>query len=301
MHRCGHYHVGMGTALVTGATSGIGEEFCWQLAAARHDLVIVARTQERLEELATRLRQIAAVRVEVLPADLSNPEDVARVARRLSQPGGAAVPDADRRFAGDIPVHEEGGAPLEADRGPASALATPAPIGLLVNNAGFGLGRAFLEDDLAAEQRALDVMVRAVMVLSHAGARAMRARGHGAILNVGSVAADTGMGTYSAHKAWVRAFTEGLSEGLRGTGVTATVVSPGLTRTHFHEAAGMELSSTPGWIWATPDRVVSAALQAVRRGRTQVTPTPLYAVTSTLTRLAPRSLVRAIVRRVPHT
>lgn len=264
----------MGTALVTGATSGLGEEFCWQLAAARHDLVIVARTRDRLEELATRLRQIAGVRVEVLPADLSDPTDVARVAQRLSEPvTGGAAPSTDG----------------------------PAPIGLLVNNAGFGLGRPFLGDDLAAEQQALDVMVGAVMVLSHAAARAMVSRGRGAVLNVGSVAADTGMGTYSAHKAWVRTFTEGLHEELRGTGVTATLVSPGLTRTHFHEAAGLDVSATPGWAWATPEQVVSAALDAVRRGRTLVTPTPLYKVTATVTRLAPRSVVRAVVRRIPHT
>ena len=264
----------MGTALVTGATSGLGEEFCWQLAAARHDLVVVARTKDRLEELATRLRQIAGVGVEVLPADLSDATDVARVAQRLS---GPASP---------------GGLP------PAGG---PAPIGLLVNNAGFSLGRPFLADDLASEQKALDVMVRAVMVLSHAAARSMVARGRGAVLNVGSVAADTGMGTYSAHKAWVRTFTEGLSEELRGSGVTATVVSPGLTHTHFHEAAGLDVSATPGWAWATPEQVVSAALDAVRHGRTLVTPTPLYKVTTAVTRLAPRCVVRAVVRRIPHT
>lgn len=261
-----HYDDPMGTALVTGATSGLGEEFCWQLAAAGHDLVVVARTQERLEELATRLHQIAGIGVEVLRADLSDPADVALVARRLSEPG-----DSD------------------------------APVGLLVNNAGYGLGRPFLEDDLDAELGALDVMVRAVMVLSHAAARSMVARGRGAVLNVGSVAADTGMGTYSAHKAWVRTFTEGLSEELRGSGVTATLVSPGLTHTHFHEAAGLDVSATPGWVWSTPEQVVTGALDAVRHGRVLVTPTPLYKVTSVVTRLAPRAAVRAVVRRIPHS
>ncbi|MGO3796204.1 MAG: SDR family NAD(P)-dependent oxidoreductase [Pauljensenia sp.] len=280
----------MGTALVTGATSGLGEEFCWQLAAARHDLVIVARTKDRLEQLATRLRQIAGVHVEVLPADLSDPTDVARVAQRLSEPGPRHADPSEGTAA------ESGVSAIHA--GSDSA---PAPIGLLVNNAGYGLGRPFLEDDLASEQRALDVMVGAVMVLSHAAARAMVSRGRGAVLNVGSVAADTGMGTYSAHKAWVRTFTEGLHEELRGTGVTATLVSPGLTRTHFHEAAGLDVSATPGWVWSTPEQVVSAALDAVRHGRALVTPTPLYKVTSAVTRLAPRSAVRAIVRRIPHT
>lgn len=271
----------MGTALVTGATSGIGEEFCWQLAAAHHDLVVVARTVDRLEPLAERLRQVAGIHVEVLPADLADPADVERVARRLGEgglrDGGRTTPPS---------THEDP--------------AAPAPIGLLVNNAGFGLGVPFLDDDLAHEERALDVMVRTVMVLSHAAGRAMVARGRGAILNVSSVAADTGMGTYSAHKAWVRAFTEGLAEELRGSGVTATAVSPGLTHTRFHEAASVDVSAAPAWIWSTPEQVVTAALDAVRSGRVLVTPTPLYKVTAELTRLAPRGLVRSVVRHLPH-
>lgn len=258
----------MGTALVTGATSGLGEEFCWQLAAARHDLVLVARRKRRLEDLAERLRQVAGVRAEVLAADLASADGLGRVARRL-----------------------------DVQHGDGSGLA---PVGLLVNNAGFGLGVPFLEGPLDKEQAALDVMVRAVMVLSHHAGRAMAARGRGAILNVGSVAADTGMGTYSAHKAWVRAFTEGLSVELTGTGVTATAVSPGPTRTHFHEVAGVDVSTLPRWMWSTPEQVVNEALAAVRRGQVLVTPTPLYKLASTAARLAPRWVVRSVVRSLPH-
>ncbi len=265
----------MGTALVTGASSGLGEEFCWQLAAAGHDLVLVARRADALRALADRLHWVAGARTEVLPADLSQREDVERVARRLD-------------------VQPSDGSGLR-------------PVGLLVNNAGFGLGAPFLEDTVAREEEALDVMVRAVMVLSHRAGRAMLGRGRGAILNVGSIAADTGMGTYSAHKAWVRAFTEGLASELsrerRRTGarVTATVVAPGLTHTHFHEASGQDVTAAPEWIWSTPEQVVDAALEAVRHGRVLVTPTARYQAAGAAARLAPRWVVRGIVQRLPHT
>ena len=190
----------MGIALVTGATSGIGEEFCWQLAAAHHDLVLVARREEKLRKLAEDLRQIAGVKAEVIVADLGVAGDVDRVAQRL--------------------------------------LDEQSPVGLLVNNAGFALGCSFIDNTIEAEENALDVMVRAPMVLSYAALNAMRARGRGAIINVSSVASETGAGTYSAHKAWIRAFSEGLSEELRGSGVTVTAVCPG----PVHSRAGCERS-----------------------------------------------------------
>ena len=253
---------------MTGASAGLGEEFCWQLASAHHDLVIVARSQDKLDELARQLRMIAGVDVEVLAADLADPEDLERVAQRVGVRAGDG-----------------------------SGLA---PIGLLVNNAGFGAGETFLADSIERELMALDVMVRAVLVLSHRAARVMVERGRGAVLNVASVAADTGMGTYSAHKAWVKAFTEGLAVELAGTGVTATAVSPGLTHTNFHQAAGVDLSDTPEWVWISADRVVTEALDAVRRGQVLVTPTLKYKVSAALTRLAPRSAVRWVASKVPH-
>lgn len=251
----------MGTALVTGATSGLGLEFAWQLATARHDLVLVARDAERLERLAVQLRAAAGVEVEVLPADLSVRADVERVAERLR--------DGDR------------------------------PVGLLVNNAGFGLGVPFLESDVADQERSLEVMVRAVLVLSHAAGGAMVERGRGAILNVSSVASLLAGGTYSAHKAWVRSFTEGLAAELRGTGVTATVVCPGLVRTEFHERAGIDLDTAPEALWLRPERVVSEALAAVRRGSVINTPSTRYRVVAGTIRTLPRSAVRAFERTRP--
>ncbi len=261
----------MGTALVTGATAGLGLEFAWQLATARHDLVLVARDEPRLEEVAASLRAAAGVRVEVLRADLSVPDDVERVAQRL-------------RVTGQEPGGEAGQEPGGARR----------PVGLLVNNAGFATSQHFVDGDLDVELRALDVMVRAVLVLSRAAAGQMVARGRGAILNVGSVAALTAGGTYAAHKAWVRTFTESLAAELKGTGVTATVVAPGFTHTEFHARAAADMSGLPEVAWLQAPRVVAEALADVRRGVVLSTPSLRYKAASALLRAAPRAAVRAM-------
>ncbi|ANC31625.1 SDR family NAD(P)-dependent oxidoreductase [Isoptericola dokdonensis] len=252
----------MGTALVTGATAGLGLEFAWQLATARHDLVLVARDAARLEQVAAQVRAAAGVRVEVLPADLSVPDDVARVAARLAVTG--AGPDDAR------------------------------PVGLLVNNAGFATAQHFVDGDLEVELRAVDVMVRAVVELSHAAVTQMTARGRGAVLNVASVAALTAGGTYAAAKAYVRSFTEGLAVELAGTGVTATVLCPGFTRTEFHDRAGLSMSSVPDAGWLDAPFVVAAALADVRRGIVISTPSARYKAASAVLRVLPRSVVRAI-------
>ncbi|MCV2395363.1 SDR family NAD(P)-dependent oxidoreductase [Actinotalea sp. M2MS4P-6] len=246
----------MGTALVTGASAGLGLEFAWQLATARHDVVLVARDVERLERLAGQLRAAAGVRAEVLPADLADRDQVERVAERLRQAEN--------------------------------------PVGLLVNNAGFSTGDTFVGSDLTAQERGLDVMVRAVLVLSHAAAGSMIERGRGAILNVSSIAALTAFGPYSAHKAWVKVFTEGLATELRGTGVTATALCPGLVHTEFHERAGVDRSRFPDVAWLNADAVVAAALADVRRGVVVSTPSLRYGVVSEVARLLPRSAIRKL-------
>lgn len=248
----------MGTALVTGASAGLGLEFAWQLATARHDVVLVARNEERLNRLADQLRAAAGVRAEVLVADLSDRADMERVAERLRS---------DEK-----------------------------PVGLLVNNAGLGLNQRFLEGDLAREEEALEVMVRAVLVLSHAAAGAMVERGRGAVLNVASVAALLASGTYSAHKAWVRSFTEGLAVELRGTGVTATALCPGFVHTEFHERGRIDVSAYPEIAWLNAEDVVSTALADVRRGAVISTPSLRYQLLSGVARLSPRSAIRAVGR-----
>lgn len=248
----------MGTALVTGASAGLGLEFAWQLATARHDLVLVARDEERLQRLAAQLEAAAGVRAEVLAADLADREQLERVAERLRQP--------------------------------------ERPVGLLVNNAGLGLNQRFVGGDLAQEEAALDVMVRAVLVLSHAAAGPMTERGRGAILNVASVAALLASGTYSAHKAWVRSFTEGLAVELKGTGVTATALCPGFVHTEFHERGRIDVSAYPEVAWLNAEDVVATALADVRRGAVISTPSLRYRTLSAVARLAPRSAVRAVGR-----
>ena len=261
----------MGTALVTGATSGIGEEVCWQLAAAGHDVVLVARREDALRALAASLTNVAGVNAEYIAADLSTEDGCARVAARLDVGGPADAQKPDLR-----------------------------PVDLLVNNAGFGLGSPFLDNSLEREINGLNVMVRAVMTLSHHAGISMRSRGRGAILNVGSVASRTGAGTYSAHKAWVVAFTEGLAAELKGSGITATVVCPGPVDTPFFERAGVDMRATPSWLMASPDQVVTAALDAVRVGRVQVTPTVPYKVAMGAMKLAPRWVTARAMRSVPH-
>lgn len=246
----------MGTALITGASAGLGLEFAWQLATARHDVVLVARDAERLERLAGQLHAAAGVRAEVLPADLTDRAQVERVADRLR--------DRDR------------------------------PVGLLVNNAGIGLKGSFLRNDVAREEAALDLMVRTVLVLSHAAANEMVPRGRGAILNVSSMAGLLASGPYSAHKAWVRTFTEGLAVELQGTGVTATVLQPGFVHTEFHERGDIDTSALPDVAWLNSDTVVAAALADVRRGVVISTPSLRYRLAAGVVRAMPRSAVRAL-------
>jgi short-subunit dehydrogenase len=246
----------MATALITGASAGLGLEFAWQLASARHDLVLVARNRERLEGIAQQIESVAGVHVEVLPADLSQRDQVEVVAKRLRSQDN--------------------------------------PVGLLVNNAGYAVHKRFLASDIGEQEKLLAVMVNSVMVLSQAAAQQMIERGRGAILNVSSVAALTASGTYSAHKAWVRSFTEGLAVELNGTGVTATALCPGFVHTEFHERAGIDYSGFPEIAWLNADQVVATALQDVRRGAVISTPSLRYQLASGLLRTLPRAAVRAL-------
>lgn len=245
----------MPTALVTGATSGIGLAFARRLAEDGRDLVLVARDEARLADVAGELAAQHGVATEVLPADLADRQQLQRVADRLTDDGR--------------------------------------PVDLLVNNAGFGLNASFARSAVADQERLLDVLCRAVLVLTHAAVPGMRARGHGAVVNVSSIAGFTAMGTYSAAKAWVTTFTEAVAVELTGTGVTATALCPGFVRTEMHERSGQDMSAFPDAAWLDADDLVAACLRDVRRGKVISVPSLRYATLSTLLRAAPRPLVRA--------
>jgi short-subunit dehydrogenase len=237
------------TALVTGATSGIGNVFARRFAAEGYGLVLVSRDVDRLNAVAVALRERHGVDVEVLPADLSDREQVERVAYRLRD--GAR------------------------------------PIDFLVNNAGFTTQKPFPTGDLPEEERMLDVLIRAVLVLTASAVPGMVARGRGNIVTVSSVAGFLPTGTYSAAKSWATSFTVSLANKLAGTGVIATAMCPGLVRTEFHRRAKMDMSAFPGWLWLSADDVVDACLSDIRRGRTISIPSFRYKLIAFLFRHMP--------------
>ena len=241
------------TALVTGATAGIGHRFAEHLARRGHPLVLVARDRGRLDTVAAALRQAYSVDVEVLPADLADRAQLARVEERVA--------DRDR------------------------------PVDLLVNNAGFGLKKRFLDNDVAAEHEMLDVLVTAVTRLSHAALGVMTERGRGGIINVSSVAAFLPRGTYSAAKAWVNRFSEWAAAEYRPRGITVMVLCPGFTRTEFHQRMGVRRGTGP--LWLDADFLVERALADFDRGRTMSVPGRQYRAIVALSRFVP---VRAMQR-----
>ena len=246
-------------ALITGPTSGLGAGFARRYAADGYDLVLVARDAQRLDRLAAELHDEAGAGVEVIVADLSQAADRSKVADRLS-----------------------------------------AGVRVLVNNAGFGTSGEFWTADYAVLQSQLDVNVTAVMQLTHAALPPMLGAGRGTVINVASVAGLLpGRGsTYSASKAWVVAFTEGLSNGLEGTGVGVHALCPGFVHTEFHARAGIEMSGTPSILWLEVDDVVRETMADVAKGKVVIVPGLQYKVLTTGGRMVPRSLVRAMTKVV---
>ncbi|MFI5754235.1 SDR family NAD(P)-dependent oxidoreductase [Streptomyces sp. NPDC051569] len=249
----------MTTALITGATAGIGAAFARRLAADGHNLVLVARDTERLQDQATELHDRHGIEAEVLTADLSTDSGIESVERRLS----------DRRQ----------------------------PVDLLVNNAGFGNKGRFLDVPMSDELTMLKVHCEAVLRLTSAAVTGMTARGRGGVVNVASVAAFLPRGTYGASKAWVVQFTQGAARDLTGTGVRLMALCPGFVRTEFHERAGMGTDNIPGWMWLDADKLVTAALADLARGKSVSVPDPRYKALMGAVKLAPRGLLGGITSK----
>ena len=246
----------MSTALVTGATAGSGEAFTRLLASKGYNLVLVARDKKRLQERANSLSKKYSVEVEVLPADLSVPAQLARVEKRLSNP--------------------------------------KKPIEVLINNAGFGIKDSFLASNLADEIQLMDVLAKAPMQLMHAVLPQMLSRDSGTIINVSSVASFIAGGTYSAAKSYLTVHTESLHTELSKTKINISALCPGFTHTEFHQRGNMKMSGLPNFMWLEADRVVADSWRAALAGRAICIPGWQYKTLSTIARFGPRPLVRKL-------
>lgn len=246
-------------ALVTGASRGIGHAFALELARHGTDLVVVARDTEALQALADELHGRHGVDVEVLPADLTDRDALARVEARLR--------DLQR------------------------------PVDLLVNNAGTGSAGPFTDQDVEALTELLHVHVRATVRLTHAVLGPLVAAGRGGVINVASVTAFQPVpytATYAAAKAFLRSFTQAVHEEVRGEGVRVLALCPGFTRTAIVADAGADESAIPGPLWSTPQEVVEAALNGLRRRRAVVVPGVANAAAAAASTRGPRVLARRV-------
>lgn len=244
------------TALVTGATAGIGASFARFLASKGYDLVLVARDEARLRESAQVLKAEFGVTSEILRADLANTQELKLVEDRIKSATN--------------------------------------PIDVLINNAGFGIKESFLLSDGDAEQQLLDVLVKTPMRLMHAVLPVMKSRNTGTIINVSSVAAWIAGGTYSAAKSYLTVLSESLHTELSGTNVKILALCPGFTRTEFHQRGRMRMNSLPNFMWLDADRVVAKAWDDAIKDRAVSVPGWQYAILSSVTRFGPRPLVRKL-------
>ena len=245
-----------GTALVTGPTAGIGHSFAVQLAPAATTWCSWPATSSGSRRSPPSSARRTACRSRCCPPTSATASQLARVEARL----------ADRER----------------------------PVELLVNNAGFGLKGRFLDNaGRRREQAMLDVLVTAVLRLTHAALGPMAERGHGGVINVSSVAAFLPRGTYSAAKAWVNSFSEWAAHEYAPRGVRVMALCPGFTRTEFHERMGVRADSAPGFLWLDVDDLVTAALHDFDRGRVLSVPSARYKAITTMARVVPtRVLLR---------
>jgi hypothetical protein len=242
------------TALITGASAGIGAAYAKQLAAKGSDLVLVARDVTRLQALAAELKAKYSVQVEVLQADLADRAQLDKVCVRVAQND----------------------------------------IDLVVNNAGFGIKQSFVGGTIEAEQYLLDVLVTAVMRITHAAMPGLIERNCGGVINVSSIAGWMSSGTYSSAKAWVTSFSEALATRHNDSKVHVMALCPGYTRTEFHARANMETQTIPNWMWLDVDAVVAKSLKDFEKGKPISVPGMQYKFLSLIAQYLPRPIVRKL-------
>lgn len=255
-----------GYALITGASSGIGAAFARRLAAEGYSLLLVARRQERLAALAEELRQQHDVTAEVLAADLSKAEEVARVERRIAN----------------------------------------LDLTILVNNAGFGSNKPLAESDLDDQVAMLNLHVLATMRLCRAALPGMIARGRGAIINVSSISAffpSPGDINYPASKAYMNVFSQALQAEVAHQGIRVQALCPGFTHTEFHDTpimTGFQKRRVPAPIWLTADQVVVESLRCLGRDQVICVPGRRYQLLVLGAQNGLAGLVLRVARRIRH-
>jgi uncharacterized protein len=251
----------MNATLITGASSGIGEVFARRLAARGRNVLLVARSEDKLITLCNELGRSNSIRAQYVALDLSLPESPARLFEEAEKRG--------------------------------------LTIDLLINNAGFGSFGDFSKADLARELNMIDLNIKALVELTYRFLQPMRERKQGAIINVASTAAFQGvpyMATYAATKAFVLSFSEALWEENRAFGVKVIALCPGVTETNFFEAARGE--KPPARASQTPEEVVDTALRGLARGKSHIISGWINRVMTESERLAPRSLVTRMAGRM---
>lgn len=241
-------------ALVTGASSGIGESFTRLLAAEGFNLVLVARDEVRLNERAAGLKSKYGADSIVLVADLATESGCAKVE--------------------DFIANNE--------------------VEVLINNAGFGINKAFTMSDLVKEEEVLKVLVRTPMRLMHVALPKMKERNSGIVINVSSVAGFIAGGAYSASKAYLTVLSESLNTELSATKVKVSALCPGFTRTEFHQRGRMKMAGLPQFMWLNSDALVAKAWKDALAGKPVSIPGWQYKVLVGIISSVPRSLVRRV-------
>ena len=241
-------------ALITGATAGIGESFTRLLAAEGFNLVLVARDEVRLHERAQGLKDKYGADSVVIVADLATESGCTKVEEYLANN----------------------------------------EVEVLINNAGFGINKAFTMSDLAKEEEVLKVLVRTPMRLMHVALPKMKERNSGVVINVSSVASFIAGGAYSASKSYLTVLSESLHTELSATNIKVSALCPGFTRTEFHQRGRMKMAGLPKFMWLNSDVLVAKAWKDTLAGKAVSIPGWQYKLLVGFISIVPRSIVRRL-------